>query len=462
MSINQNPSPMKTKNTHPGSTTIRLFLTLAAVVFMTISCQQDEQESILTPVVTTNSDKLKLEFGKSLTTALASEPLVRSFLKQEAMKMMDGDFDIVYALVKNERLSNNKTLEQTLSGYFGGLDKLRKIEESLPLLTIFIPSLPENSFSAEKWNPETEVPFVAIRLNTSNDGPIISPEGEEYILDAELIPSYPVVVIKENERMTVTGVNGFKEANGTRSFSSGSRSYKFVDDVFDNALQAKKKETLRIVQDYQIDQKLHDAFSLYSSVDGWHRDYIYYNITPSNPNGPFRYDFVETITHFNIVGDARAIYNVIADQTGDPRIKEGKKSSGWTEGSFEIRAHVLVQAKNGTGSSISNATYVTGPNLFNVTYRVEKRGTWPFRYDYYIINTVTARPQNTNISIVNWDLNRYASAFRVDIEESDNTEVVTISSSETVKFASNFEFNPSFGTDIKLGLKFGASQEVHY
>jgi hypothetical protein len=451
---------MKTKNTNPGSTTIRLFLTLLTVAFVIFSCQQDEQESILTPVVTTNSDKLKLEFGKSLTTALASEPLVRSFLKQEALKMMDGDFDILYALVKDKKLSNGKTFEEALTPHFGGVDKLRKIEEGLPLLTLFIPSLPENSFSAEKWNAESEIPYVAIRLNTTNDVPIVSPEGKEYILDSELIPSFPIVVIKENERMAVTGQNGFSQAKGERSFTIGSRSYKFVDDLFDNELQsAKQRANLRDVLDSQVDQKLLDAYSIYSNVDGWHRDYIYYNITPTNTVGPIRYDFTEKITYFDIVGSALAVYYAIADQTGDPQIKTGKKSSGWTDGSFEIRANALIQARNGIGPSISNATYITGANLFTVTYNVEKRGVWPFRYDYYTIKTVTSKPQNTNLSIVNWDLNKYASTFRIDIEEADNTEVVTTTNSETVKFASNFEFNTSFGTDVKVGMKYGSSQE---
>ena len=56
---------------------------------------------------------------------------------------------------------------------------------------MFVPTLPENSFSAELWNTETQMPFVAIRLNTTNDVPVISPEGEIGTIPSHLIPSFP-------------------------------------------------------------------------------------------------------------------------------------------------------------------------------------------------------------------------------------------------------------------------------
>ena len=307
------------------------------------------------------------------------------------------------------------------------------------------------------------MPFVAIQLNTTNNVPIISPEGEEYILDAELIPSYPVVVIKENERLITDKQNGFALTKTTRILtSSRGVSYKFVDDIFDNELKENRKinDNHRVVQSWEIDQKLITAFQTYIGADGWQRDYIYYDITPSAPNGQLSYDFVEHIRYFDIVNaNVRAVYDEMAKQTteADPQIKSGKKSSGWTEGYFEIRANTLIQAQNGIGSTITNNYLVSGPGLFNVTYTIDRRGVWPFRYDYYIINTVTDKPQLTNYPIVNWDLNNYGASFRVDIEETDNTTIVSESTTETVKFATNF------GIDVtvlkKLGLKFGASLE---
>ena len=151
----------------------------------------------------------------------------------------------------------------------------------------------------------------------------------------------------------------------------------------------------------------------------------------------------------------------VAGETGNPTIKRGKKSSGWTDGYFEIKVNVLIQAKNGVGSTISSDYLVSGAGLFNVTYTIDRRGVWPFLYDYFIINTVTAKQQLTNYPIVNWGLNNYGASFRVDVEESDNTTVISESTVETTKFATNFGYDLGVSLElVKLGLKFGASLEL--
>lgn len=385
---------------------------------------------------------------------------MRGFLKNEAMKMSNGDYNVLYALVKDKKLSSGKSFEEARAPHFGGLDKLRAIERQAPLLTMFVPTLPENSFSAEKWDADSEIPFVAIRLSSTNDVPIISPEGEEYMLDSELIPSYPVVVIKDNERMMYKGQLGYDQLKSTRVLTNSEGvNYKFVSDIFDSHIQSQRsQENFRLITN--IDQKLVDAYNIYQGADGWQRDYIYYGLTPGNPNGQLSYDFVEHIRSFNIVGNARSVFNAMSannTDVSDPQIHSGKRSSGWTEGNFEIKANVLIQAKNGIGQNIPSDYLVNGTGLFNVTYIIDRRGVWPFRYDYFIINTVTAKPQAVNFPIVPWDLNNYAAVFRIDIEESDSPTKVTTSTTETVKFATNFAIE---GTLLKkIGLKFGASLE---
>lgn len=67
------------------------------------------------------------------------------------------------------------------------------------------------------------------------------------------------------------------------------------------------------------------------------------------------------------------------------------------------------------------------------------------------------KPQITNMPIVPWDLKNYGASFRIDIEETDITTIVTESTSETTKFATNFSIE---GQVLKkIGLKFGASLE---
>ncbi|MBX2900539.1 MAG: hypothetical protein KF775_12865 [Cyclobacteriaceae bacterium] len=430
------------------------------VCFTLESCFPNQDFEVDKEIIKVQSEaQVKTYFAKGLSQALVNEKSLRDFLRMEALKTFDGDYDVLYSLVKDKTLVTGKTLEQTLKPYFNTVT-LRDIELTLPLLTIFVPTLPENSFSADLWNTEEQVPFVAIRLGNSIDVPIISPSGESYLLSSELIPSYPVVVVKDNERVTHSSQLGYETARGSRIIFTNSFGidYKFVDDIFDYELEKQREEaTLREGTIYNVDQKLSDAFSTYQTSDGWQRDYIYYNITPASPNGQFTYDFSEHIRSFSIVGNALLAYQKMADQAGDPTIKSGKNSSGWTDGFFEIRASALIQAQNGIGSTISNSYLVSGKDLFTVTYEIDRRGIWPFRYDYYIVKSVTAKPQNTNMPIVPWDLKNYGSSFRIDIEESDNSTVVTESTTETTKFATNFNIEGSILK--KIGLKFGASLE---
>ena len=94
-----------------------------------------------------------------------------------------------------------------------------------------------------------------------------------------------------------------------------------------------------------------------------------------------------------------------------------------------------------------------------MSYKVSKKVSGHLGYDFYELTGVTSIPQELNIPIVNWDLNNYATTFRIDFEEVDNTTLITEKTIDAIKFASNFEFNIGLGTDVKVGEKFGVSQE---
>ncbi len=434
---------------------VKIFAFTLVTAVLLASCDPHETQ----PLDLARSDAdgdLKVMFARSLAKAVASEPAVRRFLKTEAQKMMDEDYDVVYHLVKDAPLDNNHTFRETLLSYFSSEADLKMIEDKLPLLTIFVPTLPENLFSADGWDIESQIPDVAIRLRGTNEIPIVKATGEQMVLESSLIPGYPVVVVKNNERLTIEHQSGYLHSRATRILKGGNGlSYKFVDDIFDRYLP-KKDQPYSQERIALPDQKIQDAYKIYKNTDGWQRDYIYYGITPNSPNGQFSYDFKEYITSFAIMGDALLAYKKMAEQSGDPFIKSGPKSSGWTDGFFEIRCAIAIQAKNGIGPEIENRFIISGANFFNVKYKVSRRGIWPFRYNYYQIESVTAKPILTNMPLVNWDLESYAPTFRIDVEEADNTEVIRRTLTETNEFASNFDVQ---GTILKIGLKFGGSMK---
>lgn len=98
---------------------------------------------------------------------------LREFLKNEALKKFNGDYDILYNYVKDHKVGNS-TFRNILKSYYINESDLIEIENTVPSLTIFVPSLPKNSFSAENWNISRDIPLVAVRLLDNNKTPLIS------------------------------------------------------------------------------------------------------------------------------------------------------------------------------------------------------------------------------------------------------------------------------------------------
>lgn len=412
-------------------------------------------------IVYNHKAKLKKDFAKALVHALADNTELRLFIKNEALKKFDHDYDILYHMVKDQKLSNGLSFKEILLKYFDNTSRLTEIEDNLPLLTIFVPELPENSFSAESWDVTAEIPEVAIRLTTSNHVPMFTTE-KEYILKAGNIPGFPVVVIKENERLVVNNINSksIKGINGSALKSlNNDMEFRFLDDIFNNTVKkankTKSNHTARIANN--LDQKLIDAYNTYKNADGWQRDYIYYNLTPSNTKDQFQYDFQEHIAEFSLIGNPEAAYNKISDQTGDPEYRDWRKfnQSNWTGGSFEFKVRVLINGRNGVGEELTTYFSANPEQLFNLNYQ-SKFGGYIF-----IFKSISIKSMPINLPLFNWDLNQYASSIKIEIEEVDLTETTVLTDTRSVKFANNFSIDPTDGIFKKVGLKFGSSLETN-
>lgn len=255
---------------------------------------------------------------------LKDSPAVRKLIKDEALKQIDFDYDVLYLLVKDEILSDNTTLEEQLLKYLDP-ELLTSVETQIPNLTVFVPKLPENSFSAELWDVNNEAPCVGIRTKETNDIPAFDSEGKEYLIEAQYIPAYPIVVIKENERVFADDECTRSGSISTSFISTNNMRFRFVDNVFDNV--SEKKDRIQTRSETGPDEdvlKVYEAYNIYgTSPSGWQRDYVYYNITSTSPKGPFDYNYKEFLTSFELLGDPQNALNKISDQTGDPKI-DGK------------------------------------------------------------------------------------------------------------------------------------------
>ena len=446
----------KRKDREVMSNRMRAFgaLTLACLALAACSGGPETSEPEQAPpssTVTGRRDELKLKFGKALASAIASDASLRELLKNEAMKMFDRDYDVLYRLIQDRKLATGKTVRETLLEHFESEDLLAEVEEALPLLTIFVPTLPENSFSAAAWDTTTQVPSVGVTSQRTNDVAIINATGETYTLEAQYIPGFPVVVVKENERVVQSSNAARASATGRELLASDGAKFTFLDDCFDGArVSAKAIDWLAI----DADEKQLAAYNLYNpydGYDGWQRDYIYYNITPSQPTGAFSFAYQEHVGSFRLVGDPAAAYSKIADQTGDPVLKAftSTSNSGWTGGYFEFKVRTLFNAKNGLGTELVKYFSAMPNELFHVEY---VRVGWLYKPRVTFLDVKVL-----NLPIFPWDLNDYATTISIEIEEVDTPETVVSTESKTVKFAANFGIE--FSILKKIGLKFGASLE---
>ena len=179
---------------------------------------------------------------------------------------------------------------------------LTSVETQIPNLTVFVPKLPENSFSAELWDVNNEAPCVGIRTKETNDIPAFDSEGKEYLIEAQYIPAYPIVVIKENERVFADDECTRSGSISTSFISTNNMRFRFVDNVFDNV--SEKKDRIQTRSETGPDEdvlKVYEAYNIYgTSPSGWQRDYVYYNITSTSPKGPFDYNYKEFLTSFEL------------------------------------------------------------------------------------------------------------------------------------------------------------------
>lgn len=442
---------------------------LLIMLLVTFSC--NNEENFIDEVVEENQQNLqkneksilKEKFAFSLMKCLNQSEVLRELIKEEALKMFNKDYEVLVYSIKDNRLESGLTFEELINKNSDDdfiLSRLLKIE---PTLTILVPELPLGSFSAKKWDTQLEIPAVAIRTNYTNDVPLVTPKLNLETMPNDVIPGFPVIVLKNNERVVSNLENQNIYNLKTRTvFDKDGIIIKFWADSFDN--EHNRNESKRYTRN--LDPILADAYNIYDqqnpNLNGWQRDYIYYRIQPSSPNGPFIYDFQEHLRGFSMTGDPMNAYNKISDQTGDPFFNNNHRinSSHWTGGFYEFKVRTIINAKNGVGNELINGFSVSPDQLFLLEYETYTTGTWFWQKTYYRLKSINNQTVLVDVPLFNWDLDEYASSIKIEIEEVDLTTTTVITDTRTVKFATNFSIDTTLGTKVKTGLKFGASLET--
>ncbi len=428
--------------------------------------------------------KLKTDFAKALVHAVSESQALRDFIKNEALKKVTKDFDVVYYTVKSKNVASGTNLRTTGSSslrdlilpYFAKEGDLSEIEKKLPLLTIFVPDLQDGSFSAENWNTATQIPYIAVRSYETNDVMCYGVD-KEFNLPGKYMPDFPVLVIKDNERLISNQTQEQFDKLSTRILTSQNTtngriiddvSLRFIDDNFDPSYQPASNPVFQPFVGYpRVDQIHLDAYNAYKNYTpgGWQRDYIYYGLTPTKTEGGINPTYREYLTSFKLTGDPQAAYNYISNSQDPKVLAVINGSSAWTDGAFEIGISLAYGAKNSNLGLEMTKGFSANPNdLFEITYDTYG-GWWSFGLSIKT-PTITGlkmmdfydNPTN-KIEFPVWDLNNFSNQWKITFEEVDLQVTHTDTKTVSNKYNANFGLDFSTGEIKKIGLKFGASYE---
>lgn len=441
-----------------------IFLFFVVVTFA--ACRKNEFQSIQ-PEKISEKQVAKIEFARTLAKAIAKEPLLRSFIKSEALKQFDKDYDVLFNLVKDQIMEDGESVYEKIEKYASAKENLDKNLSMLPLLTIYVPVLPD--FYAEKWDTNLEIPRVAVEPDKKNllqkNVEIYDGDGTKINLESKYVPGFPVIVIKENERVTIQNA---ENPTSNKQFIQGSDlavpfmkknglTYSFISEDFNGNIQARPTIASGI-----------DAVNItaFNSGNEWQRDYVYYGITPTNQTGIFTNRFSEFIKSFKLINGND--HTLIGDHTNDPKINQAYNGKGfsslpsvpWVEGNYEFRVSVLINAKNGVGQELRKIFTIRGSDLFSPQYQRVNVGGGFLNYHYFLLTSVVPKQVDMNLELIPWDLEQYGSAWKFIVSEYDPAEEITYQVTNTAVFGANFSFDPVLSGTVKGGAKFGASAQT--
>ncbi|MDF2517138.1 MAG: hypothetical protein K0R59_2434 [Sphingobacterium sp.] len=461
----------------------REFIAIAVFSICLLSCAKDEIKSSKIDQVESfaNENIEKEKFAIILSKAVSSNQSMRNFIQEEALKMMDNDYDVFYPFIKDEILDNNLSFRDNLLKVTDQ-ETLNRIESQLPLLTIYVPTLP-SGFSPETWRSKSEIPAVVAEGNYKNNELAFFQNGEEKIkIKANQIPGFPTLVVKNNERIVVKNKALLASSGSSQNVK---RNYQFISSEFENkgiwsgvAKAANKRDlniskkanstsltgvtwgprltSIGLTTDELNASGLADIMVSKGAVgndkgaDNWQRDFVYYSLTPSNTTGKLRTNFKEFIHYISI---SESGFNLMTNTNSDPddpiltRTKVGSPNF-WSDGYFELRFDVVSNAKDGVGERFMDVRSIKPQDLFDIEYALVAGSV-------YDIKKIVPKFAKVDIPLQAWDLANLTYGWKISVSELDQASSSTVSTTNTSKFATNFGLDKT-----KIGLKFGISAEI--
>ena len=168
-------------------------------MYLTSCNKSDISEEILETAYDTNY----VAIAKALNTVI-NDVEARAFIKLEAMKQFDGDYNFLIHDVLEHRFDDGSTFADKLSTGFDNKEDFINYIKTNRRLQIAIP------IHCEEWNSTTYIPAVTFIDNSYDEQTTkyvasYNQDGQLIALDAQNEPDVPVVVLSLNESTDDSG-----------------------------------------------------------------------------------------------------------------------------------------------------------------------------------------------------------------------------------------------------------------
>ncbi|HYV94278.1 MAG TPA: DUF3103 family protein [Chitinophagales bacterium] len=185
---------------------------IASAAFILSSCKKQMNEispSVLHQSLGTDTKSINESLDKAALIVATSlqDPALRSFIKAEALKQFDGDYDVLYRSAKTIVI-NGRSLENIFSGAtqarFSQAGEFESVISNVPNFQISVP------VHCEEWNTDNDIPLVAISEKDADEKTLqqvkaYDSEGNIHFLSADAEPDMPVIVVGISERVDNNG-----------------------------------------------------------------------------------------------------------------------------------------------------------------------------------------------------------------------------------------------------------------
>lgn len=146
-----------------------------------------------------DTEKHLVEFAKVLSKVVHERKDVREFLKNEALKQFDRNYNVLYYLISDELVGKEAFRDVLIS--YSSEEVVERIEKNVPLLNILIPEI--TFFEVLPEDMDTDDDEIPVAVSRESVNTLYFNGAEELDLKKDEIPGFHVFVVNENSHVII-------------------------------------------------------------------------------------------------------------------------------------------------------------------------------------------------------------------------------------------------------------------